>query len=65
MENNKLKEKIKRIINKAERKFSVAQKLYEFEAYDDAISRSYYAMFHAVIALLLIKSIHPEHIGEL
>jgi uncharacterized protein (UPF0332 family) len=39
-------EKIIKLMEKSERKLKAAQKLYDDEMYEDAISRGYYAMFH-------------------
>ena len=40
-------------IQKAERKLKVAEKLFKSEDYEDAVSRAYYAVYHATQALLL------------
>lgn len=53
----KLKEKVLRQLEKARKKFHSAEKIFEDELYEDAISRAYYAMFHATKALLLTKHI--------
>lgn len=53
----KVKEKIARLIAKADRKLKVARDLYEDKSYEDSISRAYYAMFQAATALLLTRDI--------
>lgn len=42
-------------IQKAEKKIKVAEKLFNSGDYDDAVSRAYYAVFHAAQALLLTE----------
>lgn len=42
-------------LQKAEKKLSVAGKLFKSEDYEDAVSRAYYAVFHAAQALLLTE----------
>lgn len=49
------KELIKGYLEKAERKLKVAEKLLRSDDYEDAVSRAYYAVFHAVQALLLTE----------
>ncbi|MDI6704421.1 MAG: HEPN domain-containing protein [bacterium] len=62
----KTKEKVTKLIEKAERKLKAAHKLYESEMYEDAISRGYYAMYHAATALLLTKDLTAKtHSGLL
>ena len=53
----KLKEKIEKLLEKADRKFEVAKGLFEDGNYDDSISRAYYAMYQAATALLLSSDI--------
>lgn len=61
-----LEEKIEKMMTKASRKLEAAQVLYEDGIYDDAISRAYYAMFHAATALLLKKGVTAKtHSGLL
>jgi len=48
-----VKELIKGYIEKAEKKLNVARKLLKTEDYEDAVSRAYYAVYHATQALLL------------
>ena len=49
------KELIKGYLEKAERKLKVAEKLLRSDDYEDAVSRAYYAVFHAAQALLLTE----------
>lgn len=44
---------IKSYIEKAEKRLEVAESLFNLNYYEDAVSRAYYAVFHAVQALLL------------
>jgi len=46
---------IKGYIQKAEKKAEVAEKLFKSGDYEDAVSRAYYAVFHAAQALLLTE----------
>ena len=48
-----IRELIKGYIEKAEKKLQVAKKLFKSEDYEDAVSRAYYAVYHATQALLL------------
>lgn len=52
---SKVKALIQGYIQKAEKKLSVAEKLLRSDDYDDAVSRAYYAVFHAAQALLLTE----------
>jgi len=52
---SKVKSLIQGYIQKAEKKLSVAEKLYASGDYEDAVSRAYYAVFHAAQALLLTE----------
>ena len=47
-------------IHKAEQKLEVAGRLSESGDYEDAVSRAYYSVFHAVQALLLTEGQHAE-----
>lgn len=47
-------------IEKAEKKLGVAEKLLKSDDYEDAVSRAYYAVFHAVQALLLTEGQRAE-----
>ncbi len=61
------KEILKLIIEKAESKLEMANIALTNDQYDDAVSRSYYAVFHAISALLYTKgfsfSSHSQTIG--
>ena len=50
-----IQELIKGYIQKAENKAEVAVKLFKSGDYEDAVSRAYYAVFHAAQALLLTE----------
>ncbi len=51
-------------IKKAEKKLKSARHSFEGEFYEDAISRAYYAMYHAAKAILGSKEIYPRtHAG--
>ncbi len=47
-------------MQKAEKKFNVAGKLLQSGDYEDAVSRAYYAVYHAVQALLLTEGEKAE-----
>lgn len=47
-------------IQKANKKLEVAEKLLKSSDYDDAVSRAYYAVFHAAQALLLTEGERAE-----
>lgn len=47
-------------IEKAEKKLGVAEKLLKSDDYEDAVSRAYYAVFHAAQALLLTEGQRAE-----
>ena len=47
-------------IQKAERKIDVAERLFKSGDFEDAVSRAYYATFHAAQALLLTEGEHAE-----
>lgn len=49
------KELIKGYLQKAEKKLEVAERLFKSSDYEDAVSRAYYAVFHAAQALLLTE----------
>lgn len=55
-----IKELIKGYIEKAEKKLNVAEKLLKTEDYEDAVSRAYYAVYHAAQALLLSEGERAE-----
>lgn len=58
---------LKAMIHKAEEKLEVARKDFEMGYYGDATSRAYYAVFHAISAVLakhgLTFSSHAQTIG--
>ncbi|OGW41352.1 MAG: hypothetical protein A2Y97_08310 [Nitrospirae bacterium RBG_13_39_12] len=47
-------------LEKAEKKLEVAKRLLASGDYEDAISRAYYAVYHATQALLLTEGQHAE-----
>lgn len=47
-------------IQKAEKKLEVAERLFKSDDYEDAVSRAYYAVFHAAQALLLTEGGRAE-----
>jgi len=55
-----IKELIKGYIEKAEKKMKVAKKLLKSKDYEDAISRAYYAIYHAAQSLLLSEGQKTE-----
>ena len=59
MENTQ-KELVKGYLEKAEKKLEVAEHLLAAEDYDDAVSRAYYAVYHASQALLLTEGQKAE-----
>ena len=46
------------MMQKAKEKLTTAEIDFNNERYDDSISRAYYAVFHAISALLLSKGLH-------
>jgi len=54
------RELIKGYLEKAEKKLTVARRLLDSEDYEDAVSRAYYAVFHAAQALLLTEGEKAE-----
>ena len=62
-----MRDEIKNMLEKAERKLKSAKKLFEIGEYEDAVSRAYYAVFHAISAVLLSKGLtfskHAQVIG--
>lgn len=55
-----VKELIKGYIQKAEGKLGVARRLFASDDYEDAVSRAYYAAYHATQALLLTEGQRAE-----
>lgn len=51
---------VKGYLDKAQNKLGVAEKLLDSKAYDDAVSRAYYAAFHAAQAMLLIEGLSAD-----
>ena len=49
---------IKAILSKANEKLKTAQIDFDNERYNDSVSRSYYAIYHAISAVLLSKGLH-------
>ncbi|MBI4687720.1 MAG: HEPN domain-containing protein [Nitrospirae bacterium] len=47
-------------MQKAQNKLEVAERLFKSGDYEDAVSRAYYAVFHATQALLLTEGQHAE-----
>jgi len=59
-----MKEKLTRIIKKAQRSLGSAKKLFEESEYDFAVSRAYYAMFYMAEAVLMTKELtFSKHSG--
>jgi hypothetical protein len=54
------KELIKGYLEKAKRKLKVAERLFKSNDHEDAVSRAYYAVYHAAQALLLTKGERVE-----
>ena len=55
-----IRELVNGYIQKSERKLEAADELFRSEFYEDAVSRAYYAVFHAVQALLLTEGQSAE-----
>ena len=47
-------------IKKAEDKISMSEKLLEWKGFDDAVSRAYYAVFHAAQAMLASQGLEAD-----
>lgn len=61
-----IENRISLFLKKADKKLRTSKKLYDDGEFEDAISRAYYAMYHAARALLLTKHIEPKtHKGVL
>ena len=52
------------MLSKARGKLKTAQIDFDNERYDDSVSRSYYAVFHAISAVLLSKGLHFSSHGQ-
>jgi len=65
-DNNNL-EIVKLMLKKGRKKLESARINFEHKCFDDAVSRSYYAVFHTISAVLMTKKItcssHKETIG--
>jgi len=48
------------LLEKAEEKLRSAEELLKISAYDDAVSRAYYCVFHAVQSLLLTEGLSAD-----
>ena len=63
-----MRDEIKNMLEKAERKLGSAKKLFEIGEYEDAVSRAYYAVLHAISAVLFSKGLsfskHAQVIGS-
>jgi len=55
-----IKALVKGYMEKAENRLKAAESLFELGYYDDVVSRAYYAVFHAVQALLLTEGEKAE-----
>ncbi|MEE9223774.1 MAG: HEPN domain-containing protein [Thermoplasmata archaeon] len=60
-----MREEIELHLRRAEQKLEAARYLCDGGYYNDAVSRTYYCMFHAASALLLTKDIAPRSHREL
>jgi hypothetical protein len=56
----KIEDMVKAQISKSEEKLRAARLLLKDEFFDDAISRAYYAVFHAANAVLLTEGMNAE-----
>ena len=62
----KLNAKVKKLFEKANRKLRTAGRLSKMGEHDDALSRAYYAMYHAALALVMTRGGAPTtHAGLL
>jgi len=55
---------IKAMYSKAREKLKTARIDFDNERYDDSVSRSYYAVYHAISAVLLSKGLHFSSYGQ-
>ncbi|MFO0793750.1 MAG: HEPN domain-containing protein [Candidatus Brocadiaceae bacterium] len=55
---------IKAMLSKAREKLKTAKIDFDNERYDDSVSRSYYAVFHGISAVLLSKGLHFSSHGQ-
>ena len=55
---------MKMMLMKARKKVATAKTNLDNDQYDDAVSRTYYAVFHAISATLLSKGLHFSSHGQ-
>lgn len=55
---------VKLMLSKAREKLKTAQIDFDNERYDDSVSRAYYAVYHAISAVLLSKGLHFSSHGQ-
>src|SRR3990170_682242 len=55
---------MKMMLMKARKKVATAKTNLDNDQYDDAVSRTYYAVFHAISAVLLSKGLHFSSHGQ-
>lgn len=55
---------IKMMLVKARKKLATARTNFDNDQYDDAVSRTYYGVFHAISAVLLSKGLHFSSHGQ-
>ena len=55
---------VRMILAKARSKLKTAQIDFDNARYDDSVSRSYYAVYHAISAVLLSKGLHFSSHGQ-
>lgn len=55
---------IKKMLVKARKKLTTARMNFDNDQYDDAVSRAYYGIFHAISAVLLSKGLHFSSHGQ-
>jgi len=64
MMQNEAIEIIKKMLLKSRSKLKTAQIDYDNGRYDDSVSRSYYAVYHCISAMLLSRGLHFSSHGE-
>jgi uncharacterized protein (UPF0332 family) len=57
-------EVIKMMLVKARKKLATARTNFDNDQYDDAVSRTYYSVFHTISAVLLSKGLHFSSHGQ-
>lgn len=55
---------IKKMLVKARKKLAAARTNFDNDQYDDAVSRTYYGVLHAISAVLLSKGLHFSSHGQ-